>query len=204
MRIVDLVQGSPAWLAWRNAGIGGSDVAAILGVSPFEDATRERLMEEKLYGRKRDTNYAMRRGTSLEPVARKLFEQRTGLVWPPMCVEDEHQTWAKASLDGINFEQQAIIEIKAPNWKVHDAWLLGLVPEYYAVQMQWNMLIAGVNKCHAVSFNNGSKFAEEDHLAYVIVEADAEIQGGLIDAATAFWDELQEKRSSPATAESYS
>ena len=26
------------WLAWRRRGIGGSDVAAILGVSPFRTA----------------------------------------------------------------------------------------------------------------------------------------------------------------------
>ena len=26
------------WLAWRRRGIGGSDVAAILGISPFRTA----------------------------------------------------------------------------------------------------------------------------------------------------------------------
>ncbi|WP_042892908.1 YqaJ viral recombinase family protein, partial [Anaplasma marginale] len=38
MKKHDLIQGSAEWLAFRQHGIGSSDIAAICGVSPFKKA----------------------------------------------------------------------------------------------------------------------------------------------------------------------
>lgn len=190
MRVVNLQQGTLEWREWRRGGIGGSDVAAILGLSPFENATRADLLREKLTGEQRETNFSMRRGTRLEPIARRMYEDRTGINWPPLCGEDEHLGWPKVSLDGINDDWSEIVEIKCANWKVHELWLHGLVPDYYLVQMQWQMMIVGCSRCHAVCFNNGSKFPPSAHLAYTVVVADAERQAELLQAAEEFWNEV--------------
>lgn len=190
MRVVNLQQGTLEWREWRRGGIGGSDVAAILGLSPFENATRENLLREKVQGIDRETNFGMRRGTRLEPIARRQFVQLTGISWEPLCGEDEYAVWPKVSLDGINADHSEILEIKCANWQTHDLWLHGFVPEYYLVQMQWQMMIVGCDRCHAVCFNNSSKFPPERHLAYTVVEADAEQQAELLQAAEEFWNEV--------------
>lgn len=198
MRIVNLVQGSSEWLAWRRDGVGGSDVAALLGLSPFENATREHLLREKLVGEQRETTFAMRRGSRLEPVVRSLFEKRVAGQFPPVCIEDEHQPWARASLDGLAANGREILEIKCPAWDTHDWWLAGIVPDYYLAQIQWQLLVSGASVCHAVSFNNGQRFAAADHLAHVIVEADGEWQAKLLDAAESFWSEVRNARTALA------
>lgn len=190
MRVVSLQQGTLEWREWRRGGIGGSDVAAILGLSPFENATRADLLREKVTGENRETNFGMRRGTRLEPIARRMFADRTGINWEPICGEDEHLVWPKVSLDGINSDWSEIVEIKCANWQTHELWLHGFVPDYYLVQMQWQMMVVGCNRCHAVCFNNGSRFRPEDHLAYVVVEADGERAAELLEAAEAFWNEV--------------
>lgn len=190
MRIVNLQQGTLEWREWRRGGVGGSDVAAILGLSPFENATRVDLFREKVHGEQRETNFSMRRGNRLEPVARAAFERLTGIAWPAVCGEDEHTPWAKVSLDGINADHSEIVEIKCANWQTHEMWLHGFVPDYYLVQMQWQMMIVGCSKCHAVCFNNSSKFPPESHLAYTVVDADAERQAELLQAAEEFWNEV--------------
>lgn len=64
--------GTPEWHAARANGIGGSEVAAVLGISPFESRF-------SLYHRKAGTigpvaeNDAMRCGKLLEPVIRDVF-----------------------------------------------------------------------------------------------------------------------------------
>lgn len=43
---IKLEHNSPEWLAFRKSGIGGSDAAAILGISPFR--TNVEVWEEKV------------------------------------------------------------------------------------------------------------------------------------------------------------
>ena len=42
---IKLIHGSPEWLAFRRTGIGGSDAAAILGLSSF--TSNVEVWEEK-------------------------------------------------------------------------------------------------------------------------------------------------------------
>lgn len=101
MKLVTHTQGSDAWKAWRREGIGGSDVAAILGVSPYEDHTRAAVFAEKVHGTEREANFAMHRGQRLEPHARKAYQDRTRCIAPPVCVESSAGSWARVSLDGL-------------------------------------------------------------------------------------------------------
>ena len=189
MRIIPLQQGSAEWKRWRLDGIGGSDVACLTVGSPFDDATRENLLEEKVTGKERETNFAMRRGTALESQARFIWEQENGIAAPPCCVQHDDVDWMRVSLDGLTADHSTILEIKAPNWMVHDYALNGLVPDYYAVQCQYQMLVTGVDRCVFLSFNNGKRFAEDQWNAAVELRPDAELQAWILDAAEAFWAE---------------
>ena len=69
------------WLAYRRQGIGGSDVAAILGISPFR--TARDLYDDKLNiaSAVDDTGnwVALEMGHLLEPLVAQIFTKKTGL-----------------------------------------------------------------------------------------------------------------------------
>jgi putative phage-type endonuclease len=108
MKRVTLNQGSEQWKAWRREGIGGSDIAAILGLSPYDDHTREVVFREKVHRIEREGNFAMHRGQRLEPHARYAYERRQRCSAPPACVEADGTPWARVSLDGLCHDGAAI------------------------------------------------------------------------------------------------
>lgn len=65
------------WLAERRKGIGGSDVAAILGVSPWATPLNVWLDKTGRAGEKPETE-AMRIGTELEDFVARRYTQETG------------------------------------------------------------------------------------------------------------------------------
>ena len=68
------------WLAYRRKGIGGSDVAALLGISPWR--TARDLYYDKLNIAAVEDNennwVALEMGHLLEPLVAKIFQHRTG------------------------------------------------------------------------------------------------------------------------------
>jgi putative phage-type endonuclease len=225
MKLVQHDQGSDAWKAWRREGIGGSDVAAILGLSPYIDPphTRAVVFAEKVHGIERDANFAMRRGTRLEPAARKLYRDRARCTTDPICVEMDGCPWARVSLDGlctsgaviVADRVQWILELKCPNWQTHDAALNGVVAEHFNVQCQWQLLVCGLDRCDFASFNPGARFspagfpgfeawrdmpplkrppAPVEWLAVCAVEPDRAIQAQIMEEAGRFWMEVLEAR----------
>ena len=58
----------------------------------------------------------MRHGTDTEPAARAAYESQTGNVMQPQVLE--HKGYS-ASLDGITFDHDLIVEIKCP---VRGSW----------------------------------------------------------------------------------
>lgn len=197
MKVIPHEQGSLAWKLWRRSGVGGSDVAAILGIAPFPDATRANLLREKVTGAERETNFSMRRGTRLEPVARELYARHAGCTAVPVCVEHPDAAWMRCSLDGVCQSRPRVagsaawvLELKVPRWEVHDYALAGIVPDYYAVQCQWQLLVCGLDRCDFASFTENERFAERDRLAVVTLTTDAEVQGRCLEAAEPFWREV--------------
>ena len=69
------------WLDWRRKGIGGSDVACIIGISPFR--TARDIYYDKLNIAAVEENegnwVAMEMGHLLEDLVAKIFERKTGL-----------------------------------------------------------------------------------------------------------------------------
>lgn len=67
------------WLAWRRKGIGGSDVAAILGISPWR--TARDLYDDKLgiaSAQDDSANWvALEMGHLLEDLVARIFSQKT-------------------------------------------------------------------------------------------------------------------------------
>jgi putative phage-type endonuclease len=193
-------QGTPPWHAWRWEGVGGSDIPAIMGCSPYEDATRESLFCEKTTGVKKETNFAMRKGNRLEPIARRSHEVYSGLRMEPCCCEHEEQSWMHASLDGWHPEGR-FIEIKYAKAHYHWRALNGLVPRHVMVQIQWQFMVSGLPACDFVSVNDGQKDFDQPRqfMAIVRVLPDAELMAHILTEAEKFWVEVLAWRESKPT-----
>jgi len=178
---IKVEQGTADWLNLRKNKIGGSDAACILGIG-FKSP--EQLWKEKLGLSTPFVNDAMRRGTTLEPKARKAFEKLVGKNYRPgVFVHDEHH-FMMASLDGINEEGDTILEIKCGNKELHDKAKNGIIPSYYMAQLQHQMYVLGVEKAYYYSYTG-----EEGHA--IVVLRDDKYIADLIPKEKAFWESLQ-------------
>lgn len=130
----------------RTATIGGSDVAAILGISPFRtplDVWREKVL------RQADTvdTPATRAGARFEPYVREAYAKllpEGSRVWQP---EPTVQAPYRASPDGIAEVAgwQRLVEIKTTALGSHwGAAGSDEVPMHYAVQALWYLDILGL------------------------------------------------------------
>ena len=139
------------WLEMRRTKIGASDAAIILEISPWK--TPYQLWKEKVFGSDEVFNGAMRRGMEMEPQAREAFENLTGLCVMPKVLIHPVRNWQMASLDGITFDGDVIVELKCPNKKVHAMAKEGKLPDYYMAQVQHQMSVAEVDMAYYFSFN---------------------------------------------------
>jgi putative phage-type endonuclease len=146
---IELIQGTPEWLALRKKKITATDSSIIMGVSHWK--TKVQLYHEKLSNEPpMAANERMQRGIDLEPIARNLYSLQHGIeIEPKVIIKD----WAMASLDGIDYSCKHIVEIKCPGEKDHAISASGKVPEHYYPQLQHQMYVCDVQQMHYFSFD---------------------------------------------------
>ena len=183
MIIKDYTQGSPEWLDMRKEHIMASEAPIIMGMSPWK--TPLQLWEEKL-GIKESplSNFAMRRGIELEPLALEAYNKHTGNDASPCVVFSEEFQWMGASLDGLSKCQKIVVEIKCPGKKDHDLAALGEIPPKYYAQLQHQLYTSGNNLLHYFSYSEESFYLIE-------VKRDEEFMQRMIKAELEFWDMMQ-------------
>lgn len=172
-----------AWLAQRRTGIGGSDVAAILGLSPWR--TPYQVWEDKT-GRSEEQpeTPALYWGRLLEDPIRQAYADRTGLTVtkPDRMFTSEEHPFMLANLDGIASDGR-IVEFKttsrADGWGEEGS---DEIPDHYQTQVQHYMSVMGVERADV-----GVLIAGRDFRIYT-VEADAELQQMLIEEEAKFWE----------------
>lgn len=171
------------WLAQRRTGIGGSDVAAIMGLSPWR--TPYQVWEDKT-GRAEDQpeTPALYWGRLLEDPIRQAYADRTGLTVtkPDRMFTSKEHPFMLANLDGIASDGR-LVEFKTTSRS--DGWGeegSDEIPDYYMTQVQHYMYVMG-----ALRADVGVLIAGRDFRIYT-VEADAELQQMLIEAESKFWE----------------
>jgi len=131
-KVVHLDQRSDAWHEWRRRHIGASEIAAVLGISPW--ATARDIWERKTGRANEDDNPAMARGRALEASALMAAEVELGVELTRGEVLEAEDEPLAASLDGR--AGGVIVEIKCPaslaSYERHRAG----VPEHYMAQIQ--------------------------------------------------------------------
>jgi putative phage-type endonuclease len=148
-----LIQGTEAWKEWRKEKIGASDAPCIMGVgfhTPYQ------LWEFKTGISEPVVNQAMSRGTIMEEEARQAFIRETGIEVEPLVVVDPEYPLMIASLDGMSYEGDLIVEIKCPGIEDHVKALSGEIPEKYYPQLQHQMEVTGLDEIRYYSWTSKS------------------------------------------------
>lgn len=178
-----MIQGSPEWHAWRMGGLGASEVAAVIGVCPYNTPTDIWLVKT---GRKKgfEGNSFTEHGKETEGKARARYELKHMEDMTDAIVVHPAFPICRASLDGVRADGKLILEIKCPvGHSTIDAAKAGKVPDHYWPQVQWQLAASGADECHFFVFHEASG---ED--ALVIVKSDVSYQGKIIAECQAWWD----------------
>lgn len=154
MKIIDLVQGSQEWHDYRDLRIGASDAPIILGLSNYCTPSLLYKRKKKLAPPQKVTE-AMQRGINLEPIARAEAEISIKMELSPAVVEMDEHPFLFASLDGLNVKNSKIIEIKCSQ-SIYDSAKSGYISPMYHCQMQYQMMVTGLNQCLFFAFNGFS------------------------------------------------
>ena len=176
------------FLVNRRQGIGGSDIAAILGVSKFKTALEVYL--SKTTEQPEQQGEHLYWGHALENPIIDRFIQDTGALvirQPEMRRHPQHQ-WAIANADALITDSagnpQAILEIKTSSafksreWGADDT---DEVPIEYIAQVQWYMWIYDVQEAYLAALIGGNQYRQYH------ITRDDELIAMLAEKAQAFW-----------------
>lgn len=178
----NLVQNTPEWVKWRNENIGASEVAAIIGICPYN--TPYGVWQVKT-GRSKGFvgNLFTQHGHDTEARARALYELLTMTDMTPRCATHPKYPVCIASLDGANDDGTRLLEIKCPKGlETLKAALEGRVIDHYIPQVQMQLAVTGADQLDFFVYHEESKQS-----ALVVVEPDVEYQGMLIAQVVYFW-----------------
>jgi len=171
-------------LALRRTGVTGTDVAAILGLSPWRTAFD--VWADKLGNAPPVVaNEDMERGTFLEDGARRWYAHRTGArVVEPGTVVCPSNPLVIATPDGLAFlpsGEERALEIKMPS-SAHGWGEPGTdaVPDYYLPQGAWQMAALDVQRVDFFAVLDG-----KPRLYHVA--RDLELEGLLVDEMQRWW-----------------
>lgn len=183
------------WLERRRTGIGGSDVAGILGLSPWSSPWSIWADKVGLVELDDDPTEAQDFGKRAEDMLRRWFEDRTGFAVYGTQAEhtDPDRPWMRVTLDGEVYprwspvhldgrpavDMLGVVEYKATS-EPPSAWADG-PPIAYQCQAAWSMAITGARRVwfgvlHIAfgrpAFRVYLYERDDDEIAYVIDRCD--------------------------------
>ncbi|MFF1834146.1 YqaJ viral recombinase family protein [Streptomyces sp. NPDC058231] len=168
------------WLEVRRAGIGGSDVAGILGLGGKYTGPRH-VFEEK-HGRSTfKGNEAAEIGTEIEDFIAHMFTKRSGVetAEAPGTLVHVDRPWQRVNVDRYTFERpgpaSGLLECKNRSEYQADQWEDGAVPDAPAIQCHWGMAVGGWDHGFVAALVGGNK------LRWSRLERDEEMVEYLVD-----------------------
>lgn len=196
------------FLERRKQGIGGSDIAAIIGLSPWK-TPRDIYMDKKGLAEPEPETDAMYWGTTLEDIVAKEYSKRTGRKIERCNVLFRHpeHPFIIGNIDRVCYDEDGkrpvvngrlitrrILECKTASQYAAGDWGepgTDQIPEYYKAQVQWYMGITGAEVCDvAVLIGN------RDFRIYTVYRDDEVIQY-LFTEGVKFWREYVETDTLP-------
>lgn len=179
---------SDEWLKERDNGIGASEVAAMLGLNPWQSPIDLWLTKtgqaEGFSG-----NYASRRGQHMEAFVLAAYaEQHPGAIIDtapadiPSIIAHPDVPEARCSLDALAHtkDESVVVEIKTGNHRQRGKWADGAMPDTYLLQCMYQLAITGLDTAH-VAADIGGDYEER------VVVRDDDLCERLVAAVQEWW-----------------
>jgi putative phage-type endonuclease len=180
------------WLEERKKGIGGSDAAALVGLSAYSSplsvyADKMGLVEDT------EDNEAMRIGRDLEDYVAKRFEEETKLKTrnKNAILISEENPFMRANIDKAIVGIKAGLECKTTNAFNKTDFEGGNIPDYYYCQCQHYMAVTGYSKWYLAVLVLGRSFH------WFEIERNEDDIAALIEIEKCFWEENIMKQEAP-------
>lgn len=178
------------WLEWRRGGVGGSDIAALLGLSNY--ASPFSLWCEKVgLVSGSDATPRQRVGQVLEPAIAVLFHEDTGLyaageqTW---CTHPDYD-WARCTVDGFVYETPSSLIGALGTHQIKTDARFGWdeVPVNIRAQCVWEMGVTQQPHCWLSVLHGGFTFRVYEIPWDDDAEADWKL---MLERAETFWNHV--------------
>lgn len=186
--VVEGIRSRIDWLEWRRGGIGGSDAAAVAGLSPYGNPWTVWADKRGLIPLEAEEPRWARAGRLLEPVVIEWFTEDTGIeVRDRQAMVVGRQDWLRATLDGRGYQDSeghagpplGDVEVKASNG-LDGQWRDG-VPEHVQIQAQHQMAADDADRAYVAVLLRGDSFL------WFQVERDERAIAALLQVEEDFW-----------------
>ncbi len=170
------------WLKAREGGIGASEVAAIVGLSPWE--TPFSLWLKKTHQvPPTEENDAMRRGHYLEDAVVQWWMHETGEQVIKASAADiiyvhPEYDYMRVTPDRIVKGRKKLLEVKSTAIQMGET-----IPDHYLAQVMYQMYVTGIHDAELIYIQGGLTFGR------FVVEYDEEFAEFLASKVTEFWTE---------------
>lgn len=181
------------WLELRRKGLGGSDVATAMGLSPWKSPMQLYLEKTGEIDPEPLTSEVVYWGTVLESVIADRFAE----LHPELTVEEPKQMLAHsdypfmlANLDRVVITsdgKQGVLEVKTTSATQSDKWKDDNVPIHYVLQVQHYLAVTGYDFAYIACLIGGQNYVER------YMERDEELIEQLIDKESEFWNCVETK-----------
>jgi putative phage-type endonuclease len=189
----DFANGSQEWHDLRNepGAVGGSDIAAITGLSAWESAITKWAKKTGQIPDEVTPNMSMKLGTKLEAPILDLFadEHPELEIYETGTWANKANPWARSNPDGLYKTadgEWGIVEVKFSR----DYW--SGVPQAYRAQVLWYMRVFGIKQAKLVALA-GSSYMEfdiewDEFEAETLWDAAMRFRQACLDMKMPYWD----------------
>lgn len=148
MKILNVAQGSPEWLAARAQYRAASEAPAMMNAS--SKLSRAELVRMKALGLEKEFSgwvqkHLLDKGHEVEALARPIVEHMIGEELYPVTATDD-AGYLLASLDGLTMDEAVIFEHKAWNEELAESVRNNIVPDENAWQLDQQQLVTGAKR----------------------------------------------------------
>lgn len=174
----------------RKLGVGGSDMAVIMGLSKYK--TPYQLYLEKI-GQEEPSELTEYQywGQKLEPVIRAEFEARNNVsVNVVDTVIHPEYNYLRANIDGFIPELNAVLEIKCSNQFMSDSWGeegSDVIPMPYLVQVAHYCLVTHAECAYIAVLIGGNQYRQYKY------HRDYDLENLVLNAAGNFWERVTKR-----------
>ena len=160
-KVSNYKQGSPEWHAARSKGLGGSDMAAVMGLNPYK--TPFMLWQEKT-GKVVNNidSEKMQIGRDIEDFCAAQYTKRTGTKTRRSNKFKVHSDYPfiGGSVDRLfNIDGRlGVLEMKNVSNESFKNTFAGGIPDYYFIQIQTYLFVFGAQIAHLWVFVGGDHF----------------------------------------------